>query len=63
VGRALPGGSCPLATYLREANDAYGIRVGEYTYRMMLPEGDTGSCALPDWATRFIDYVIEHGRR
>ena len=56
-------GVCPHATYLREAHDAYDIRVGEHTYRMMLPEGSTGYCALPDWATRFIDYVIEHGRR
>ena len=50
-------GACPLATYLREAYDAYDIRVGEHTYRMLLPEGDTGDCALPDWATRFVDYV------
>jgi hypothetical protein len=24
---------------------------------MMLPEGDTGDCPLPDWAMRFVDYV------
>jgi hypothetical protein len=29
-------GACPLATYLREAYDAYDIRVGEQTYRMLL---------------------------
>jgi hypothetical protein len=50
-------GRCPLATYLREANGAYDIRVGEHTYRMLLPEGDTGDCPLPDWAMRFVDYV------
>ena len=50
-------GTCPLATYLREANDAYDVWVGEHTYRLLLPEGDTGDCALPDWATRFVDYV------
>ena len=50
-------GACPLATYLREAYDAYDIRVGEHTYRMMLPEGDTGDCPLPAWAARFVDYV------
>jgi hypothetical protein len=50
-------GRCPLATYLREANDAYLIRVGELTYRMLLPEGDTGDCALPAWAMRFVGYV------
>ena len=50
-------GACPLATYLREAHDAYAIRVGEHTYRMILPEGDTGDCPLPDWAERFVDYV------
>jgi hypothetical protein len=50
-------GACPLATYLREAHDAYDIRVGEHTYRMLLPEGDTGECPLPDWAARFVDYV------
>jgi hypothetical protein len=41
-------GRCPLATYLREAHDAYDIRVGEHTYRMILPEGDTGDCPLPN---------------
>ena len=50
-------GACPLATYLREAHDAHDIRVGEHTYRMVLPEGDTGDCPLPDWAERFVDYV------
>ena len=50
-------GACPLATYLRETNDAYDIRVGEHTYRMMLSEGDTGDCPLPAWAMRFVDYV------
>ena len=50
-------GRCPLATYLREAYDACDVRVGEHTYRMMLPKGDTGDCPLPDWATRFVDYV------
>jgi hypothetical protein len=43
--------------YLREAHDADDIRVGEHTYRMLLPEGDTGDCPLPDWAARFVDYV------
>jgi hypothetical protein len=50
-------GACPLATYLREATDAYDIRVGEHTYRLLLPEGDTGDCPLPAWAARFVDYV------
>jgi hypothetical protein len=50
-------GRCPLATYLREANDASDIRVGEHTYRLLLPAGDTGDCPLPDWAMRFVDYV------
>jgi hypothetical protein len=50
-------GTCPLATYLREANDASDVWVGEHTYRLLLPEGDTGDCALPAWATRFVGYV------
>jgi hypothetical protein len=24
---------------------------------MLLPEGDTGDCPLPDWAMRFVGYV------
>jgi hypothetical protein len=39
-------GACPLAMYLREAHDAYDVRVGEHTYRMMRLEGDTGDCPL-----------------
>jgi hypothetical protein len=43
--------------YLREAHDADDIRVGEHTYRLLLPAGDTGDCPLPAWAMRFVDYV------